>query len=484
MKPNVALSTSLFALSSLVLAIENARPHAQVAPRAPQYPSIIPQARNARPLGHYRRQGPSSELPSESPALETSTTTSEQVSTTSETTTTPPPTSTSTTQPPSSTPVSTPISTPRSTSTSQSLPAVVSTASDGLVTTITQTVTNPGTATSSSASASSTSGGDDNGGVGTKSIAGIVVAGSLAVIGIAGFIWWKLSKKRFSGLEDTDDNFKWPDLNENTAMQPLPGRAESVRGGRDGALDSSQSESTHAKPYYDNQSAMSSAVDLSRGPMEHAQTAPYYDNPPSQHPNYQHNTYGAASDAASGYYDPYSGPVPEVFSPQTATGPSFAADAGRRSPGPNAAYDAGGYGPRAASPGPNAAYAPRSASPGPNVAYGGPRAASPGPNMAYGGPRSASPGPNTAYGGPRSASPGPNAAYGGPRSASPGPNVAYAPRSNSPGPNAAYTAYGPRSNSPGPGAAYAAYGARSASPGPGYAYGGRTSPGPNNFGQQ
>lgn len=250
-------------------------------------------------------------------------------------------------------------------------------------------------------------------------------------------------------------------------MQPLPGRAESVRGGRDGPLDSSQSESTHAKPYYDNQSAVSSAVDLSRGPMEHAPSAAYYDNP--QYPNYQHSAHGATSDAASGYYDPYSGPVPEVFSPQTATGPGFASEAGRRSPGPNIAYDTSGYGPRAASPGPNAAYAPRSASPGPNVAYGGPRAASPGPNIAYGGPRAASPGPNMAYGAPRSASPGPNAAYG--------------PRSNSPGPNAAYAAYGPRSNSPGPGAAYAAYGARSASPGPNYAYDGRTSPGPNNFGQ-
>ncbi|KAG8951321.1 hypothetical protein FRC04_006561 [Tulasnella sp. 424] len=456
MRPNVVLSASLFALSPLVLAIENAQPHAQVAPHARQYPSITlaaPPVRNPQALGYWQRQASGSDVLSETETLKSTTSSSDPPppSSTSESSSTTTTTTTTTTPPPSSTSVSTPASTPRSSPPPQSLSAVVSTASDGGITTVFQTVTNSGTATSSSASASSTDASDDSGGVGTKSIAGIVVAGSLAVIGIGAFIWWKMSKKRFSGLEDTDDNFKWPDLNENTAMQPLPGRAESVRGGRDGALDS-QSESTHAKPYYDNQSAISSAADLSRGPVEHAPSSLYYDHPPPQYPTYQQNPHPATSDAASGYYDPYSGPVPEVFSPQTATGPGFAADAGRRSPGPNSAYDASGYGPRAASPGPNAAYAPRSASPGPNVAYGGPRAASPGPNMAYGGPRAASPGPNAAYG-PRSASPGPNAAYG------------------------------PRSASPGPGAAYAAYGARSASPGPNYAYGGRTSPGPNNFGQ-
>ncbi|KAG8998444.1 hypothetical protein FRB90_012301 [Tulasnella sp. 427] len=455
MRPTVVISTSLLALSPLILAIENARPQAQIAHQEHEARQHLP-AKAARPrdsprLMHWDRQIIISGSISNSEAQSTPTSSSEPPTSTPSSTSTPPTTSSSS-DPPTTTSSSPPTTTSRSISSSQSLTGLVSTGSNGGVSTVFQTVTNSATMTSSSASPSSTDASNDNSGVGGKSIAGIVVAGVLAILGIGGFIWWKMSKKRFSGLEDTEDNFKWPDLNENTAMQPLPGRAESVRGGHDAAGGTTQSELSHGKPYYDNQSAISSAADLSRGPVEHAQSTAYYDNP---------NYHGASSDAASGYYDPYSGPVPEVFSPQAATGPTFAMDAGRRSPGPNNAYDASGYGGRTASPGPNAAYAPRSGSPGPNVAYGAPRAASPGPNVAYGAPRAASPGPNVAYGAPRAASPGPNAAYGA-RSASPGPGAAY----------------GARSASPGPGAAYGAYGARSASPGPNYAYGGQ-----NNFGQ-
>lgn len=137
---------------------------------------------------------------------ETSTTgssTTTQETTSSPTSTTEGPTSTS--SPPSSTQSPTsaaPISTPPSVTQSPSVTQALSTNSNGNVVTYIQTVINTPTVTSSTASATATDDNGGDGGIGGKSIAGIVVAGVLAVLGIGGFIWWKLSKKRFSDFDD------------------------------------------------------------------------------------------------------------------------------------------------------------------------------------------------------------------------------------------------------------------------------------------
>lgn len=130
---------------------------------------------------------------------------------------------------------------------------------------------------------------------------------------------------------------------------------------------------------------------------------PYRDDP---------NAYG------TGFYDPYSGPVPHTFNDAASMDshahvgyggeaiPMNTLAAGRRSPGPQMAYDGMGR----VSPQPPMA---GRQSPGPSVAYnaagyGGRQ--SPGPAAALGGRQS--PGPGAALGTGRQ-SPGPNAAYGG-----------------------------------------------------------------------
>ena len=123
-------------------------------------------------------------------------------------------------------------------------------------------------------------------------------------------------------------------------------------------------------------------------------------------------------DPGAGYYDPYSGPVPNTLG--NSEGEAFAMTQinRTRSPAPQMAFDPVTGGTRARSPGPQAAYdmsmAGRVASPGPQMAYGGygDRARSPGPGMAMGG--RSSPGPQMAlgYGGNGRQSPGPGMAYG------------------------------------------------------------------------
>ena len=190
----------------------------------------------------------------------------------------------------------------------------------------------------------------------------------------------------------------WPQAQHDTAMEPLPSRTGGSRGAVHDDFDAASTIHEHKFQYGETQSVMSSSVDLSRPPEEPLQAGDYYDNPPMHQQQW------------NPAYDPYSGNVPQAFSPNPD---------GRRSPGANLAYGAAGG---RTSPGPNVAYGGRT-SPGPNVAYGG--RTSPGPNAAYAGGRT-SPGPNVAYAGGRT-SPGPNAAYGayGGR-VSPGPNVAYA----------------------------------------------------------
>lgn len=128
-----------------------------------------------------------------------------------------------------------------------------------------------------------------------------------------------------------------------------------------------------------------------------------YAVPPLPHMN-PNQPYRDDPTAATGYYDPYRGPIPGTLEhgaaaeewhgeaipmTQMAAGPQ----GGRMSPGPQAAYG-GEYDVGRQSPGPQAAYGGRH-SPGPQAAYGGGRV-SPGPQAAYNAARM-SPGPQASY---------------------------------------------------------------------------------------
>ncbi|KAG8908143.1 casein kinase I [Tulasnella sp. 403] len=359
----------------------------------------VPRDLAARPNMILQRQGTASGTPSaagsSSPPQQQPTSSAppptQQPSSTSEppppTSQPPPPTSSSTpNDTPSSTPANTPTSatqpptsanppasTPPPPSPSPSLIAtskvtLASTNAEGSVFTFVQTVFNTAPPSSSTPSPTSSPPPSGGGGLGKKSIAGLAVVVGLAVVGIAAFIWWKMSKKRFSGFDDGNDGaIKWPDLNDTTAMQPLPARTPGARSGLDSDFRASQADFAHANvpPYYDSQSILSSTADLSKAPLEHSTGGPYYDNPSLQQETASYDYHGSAAadhvengGRMSGYYDPYSGPVPDAFSPQATAvahntqsmvvDPYTAADPGRRSPGPNVAYDAA-YGPRAAS---------------------------------------------------------------------------------------------------------------------------------------
>lgn len=151
-------------------------------------------------------------------------------------------------------------------------------------------------------------------------------------------------------------------------------------------------------------SASQSALDHTTGGRD-----PYAVPPlPHQNPNLP---YRDDPTAATGYYDPYRGPIPGTLENGGSTGhEQWGAGSGmeaipmtqlanpalgRASPAPQMAYDpTGAYGAYAAgraSPSPSAAY--RIASPAPQAAYAG--RASPGPGLIYGG--RASPGPQAAF---------------------------------------------------------------------------------------
>ncbi|QRV89675.1 transmembrane protein [Ceratobasidium sp. AG-Ba] len=359
-----------------------------------------------------------------------------------------PPTSrdvTSSTPPPtSSTPAQTSNNQAPATSTTTSQPPVMTTpppTSSNLVTTdhLGSIITSVVLVTYSAVSATPTAGSDDKkGGMTTGTTVGLAVTGSIAGLIIILLIVWKLTGKRFSDLEDSDDNaIKWPELNKDSAaMTPLPARPTGRSGVETNALDD-----------FDSRSATQSTANLTDGPYQQ----PYSDDP----------GYGARPQ----YYDPYGG-VPGTARPYAS--PPGSHDGDHKNWGVPAEggqyYDAPM---RGASPGPNMAYAdplPRGASPGPNMAYGDSlgRGTSPGPNMAYADPtgRTASPAP-AGYGGyydqPQMSgrlSPGPNLAYGGSQDhgmadpygrQSPAPGMGgYGARAASPGPNVAYNQGGYR----------------------------------------
>jgi hypothetical protein len=205
-------------------------------------------------------------------------------------------------------------------------------------------------------------------------------------LGIVGFFVWKFTRKRFTDFDD-HEAIKWPELNAHSGAEsnPLPPR-EPAR-----ALDSESDLSRFNSTNYSTPD-FNSVDPYAVPPLPHMNpNQPYRDDPTG----------------ATGYYDPYRGPVPGTLENGGSsvghewTGgeaiPMNQMHAGRMSPGPQAAlrtmspapqYGAEGMyeaGPQAAmggraSPGPQMAYSGR-ASPGPQMAYGG--RASPGPNMAY-----------------------------------------------------------------------------------------------------
>ncbi|KAF8896097.1 hypothetical protein BD779DRAFT_1403269, partial [Infundibulicybe gibba] len=345
----------------------------------------------------------------------TTTTTQDKPTTTSNTSTTTTTTPTSTTTAPTSTlPTNTtsqapptepsnppPQNTPVQPSFSQSVN------SDGVTVTVevTQTGTRPSSAAPSSTTSQAAKSNDDSG-LGTGSIVGLSVAGGVAVIGIIGFFIWKLTRKRFNDFDD-NEAIKWPELNAHGGAgadsHPLPVH-NTGRAGFDTGSEASLSRAPSVSNYTSPSALSHDAGGVAPDP---------YAVPPFPHLN-PNQPYRDDPVAASGYYDPYRGPVPGTI--DNGTGGDWGGEAipmtqmsgnGRMSPGPNAAYNAG-----RASPGPQAAYAEPVAgrrSPGPQMAYGNGRS-SPGPHAAYNTGR-ASPGPHNAYGGGR-ASPGPQAAYG------------------------------------------------------------------------
>ncbi|KAJ7649746.1 hypothetical protein FB45DRAFT_1049931 [Roridomyces roridus] len=201
-----------------------------------------------------------------------------------------------------------------------------------------------------SAAATDTAPSSSGGGLSTGSIIGLAVADGVALICLAAFLIWKFTRKRMSDLDD-NENTKWPELNDhsgagNASIHGSVGLR--FRWGRRLASGVESLHDTYAVP-----------------PLPHLNpNQPYRDDP------------GA-------HYDPYHGPVPQVFNdaPQQEWGNEAIpmiqmAVAGCASPGPQAGR---------ISPGPQAAYAAGRASPGPQAAYGGASGRmSPGPQVAYG----------------------------------------------------------------------------------------------------
>ncbi|KAF7312530.1 hypothetical protein MIND_00266900 [Mycena indigotica] len=308
----------------------------------------------------------------------------------------------------SSTPApSSPSSTPPPSTTVSLIPSqTVSTAPDGGVATVNVTLTSTlplSSSPSQTPADNNKKDDDDSPGLSTGGIAGLAAAGGVAVLCLAGFLIWKLTRKK-GGEFDDNEAIKWPELNAH-----------------------GEGGDTHAMPVHNTgRSGFDTAGDLSRVPSAantynasstdfHSSNEDPYAVPPLPHmnPGQPYRDDPNAMNTAS-YYDPYHGPVPQTFNEANGPPPQewggneaipMTQMAGRASPGPQMAYAGAG---RTPSPGPQMAYG-RSASPGPQQLYG---RGSPAPGQMYGG--RASPGPQAAYAGAgRTPSPGPHQAYGG-----------------------------------------------------------------------
>jgi hypothetical protein len=195
---------------------------------------------------------------------------------------------------------------------------------------------------------------------------------------------WKFTRKRFTDFDD-NEAIKWPELNAHGGTvdsHPLPVH-NTGRAGFDTGSEVSLSRVPSSSNY--------STPDVGGGGPDP------YAIPPLPHMN-PNQPYRDDPTAATGYYDPYRGPVPGTLEHGADDWAGEAIPmtqmAGRMSPGPHAAYG-GEYDVGRQSPGPQAAYGMgRTGSPGPQAAYGG--RASPGPQGAYSAGRM-SPGPQAAY---------------------------------------------------------------------------------------
>ncbi|KAG5647373.1 hypothetical protein DXG03_000441 [Asterophora parasitica] len=372
------------------------------------------------------------------PAPDTNTSRSTQSTPPTPTPSTDPPPPDTQTRPPSTTQQQPPTPTPTPSPPPQQItptptPSEV-TSTDAQGGTVIVTVTNPPTSSSSSAAAPSQSAknddDDDSPALGTGSIVAISVAGGVAVIALGAFLVWKFTRKRFADFDDStyiyplissfahrkisDEAIKWPDLNTHGGTadsHPLPVNST----GRAGFETGSEASLSRVP------SSSYSTPDLAGGAQDP------YAVPPLPHMN-PNQPYRDDPTAATGYYDPYRGPVPGTLE-HGASADDWAGEAipmtqmaGRVSPGPQAAYGAAnassvGHGEYAQDYG-HESYDVGRRSPGPQAAYG-----------IQAGGRTGSPGPQAAY------------AAGGGR-ASPGPQAAYSTGRMSPGPQASYDQYG------------------------------------------
>jgi hypothetical protein len=156
------------------------------------------------------------------------------------------------------------------------------------------------------------------------------VAGGLAALVAIAFIVWKLTSKRFSQFDNDEGTINWPNLQKDPEVVP-PRPAPSI-----GAA-----------------STANSTVDLVKDP---------YAVPPLPQNN---GGLGPYRDDASGFYDPYRGPVPQTFAT-----PPTSSDGHQQGWVGGEAIPMSTYASGRASPGPNLyANAARSVSPGPNIAY-------------------------------------------------------------------------------------------------------------------
>ncbi|KAF5359670.1 hypothetical protein D9756_003226 [Leucocoprinus leucothites] len=287
-------------------------------------------------------------------------------------------------------------SAPPATDTSVSTPPVTpivseSIGTDGSTVTITSTPSPSATEPAPSNSAAP-SDSDDGGGLSTGSIIGMSVAAGVAVIGIVGFFVWKFTRKRFSDFDD-NEAIKWPELNAQSGDVPgthaLPAR-DTGRSGFDTGSEADLSRVNSASNYSTPDFGTTGSDPYAVPPLPHLNpNQPYRDDP----------------SGASGFYDPYRGPVPGTLEHGTGdwqTGEAypmtqFGHPQARASPAPDyISYDTGRQSPALygrGSPAPQVAYGGR-VSPGPQVAYGG--QAPPALHAAYSAGR-ASPGPNPAY---------------------------------------------------------------------------------------
>lgn len=200
------------------------------------------------------------------------------------------------------------------------------------------------------------------------------------MLGIVGFLAWKLTRKRFSDDDLDNEAIKWPDLNAHGEDGGLHAPLPTNRTGGAGFETSSQvnlarpdSRAGSVAPSAGSTTELYSAHDpYAVPPLPHLNpNMPYRDDPSQVY--YDHDPYAQAA-------------VPPVGEAYAMTQINRT-----RSPGPQAAY---GYDPRAMSPAPQQAlgvdYRARSPGPAASLYSGrvspGPQAGrmSPGPQMAYG----------------------------------------------------------------------------------------------------